>query len=105
MNFHPSLTLPVVKEEGSPLFDCQIASCGKHMNSTTFGEKPMKSLVSAIERFFCDEEGATAVEYGVMVALVAAAIVVIVYFVGLQVKEAFNKVCTSVANLVGGACS
>ncbi len=65
----------------------------------------MKSLVSAVELFLRDEEGATAVEYGVMVALVAAAIVVIVFFVGLQVKEAFNKVCTSVANLVGGACS
>lgn len=65
----------------------------------------MNSLISAIGAFFYDEEGATAVEYGVMVALVAAAIVVIVYFVGLQVKEAFNKVCTSLANLVGGACS
>lgn len=65
----------------------------------------MKNLVSAIERFYCDEEGATAVEYGIMVALVAAAIVVIVFFVGLQVKEAFNKVCTSIANLVGGGCS
>lgn len=65
----------------------------------------MNSLVSAIKVLLRDEKGATAVEYGVMVALVAAAIVVIVYFVGLQVKEAFNRVCTAIANLVGGACS
>lgn len=65
----------------------------------------MKSRVSGVELFLRDEEGATAVEYSVMVALVAAAIVVIVFFVGLQVKEAFNKFCTSITNLVGGTCS
>lgn len=65
----------------------------------------MNSLISAIKGVLRDEAGATAVEYGVMVALVAAAIVVIVFFVGLRVQEAFNKVCTSLANFVGGACS
>lgn len=65
----------------------------------------MKSRISAIELFLRDEEGATAVEYAIMVASVATAVVVIVYFVGLQVVEAFNKFCTLIVNRVGGACS
>ena len=65
----------------------------------------MKSRVSAVERFLRYEEGATAVEYAIMVASVATAIVVIVFFVGLQVQEAFNKFCTRIVNRVGGACS
>lgn len=65
----------------------------------------MKNRVSAVECFLRDEEGATAVEYVIMASLVAAVIVLIVYFVGLQVVGAFNKFCTSISNLVGGACS
>lgn len=65
----------------------------------------MKSRDSSVVLFLRGEEGATAVEYSIMAALVAAAIVIIVYFVGLQVVEEFNKFCTSFSNLVGGACS
>lgn len=65
----------------------------------------MKSLISATRSFLHDEEGATAVEYGVMVALIAAAIVVIVYFVGQSVKEAFTQVCNSLKNVTGAACA
>lgn len=64
----------------------------------------MKSLITAIKGFWHDEEGATAVEYGVMVALIAAAIVVIVFFVGQQVKEAFNMVCQSLKNVTNASC-
>lgn len=65
----------------------------------------MKNRILAFELFLRDEKGATAVEYGVMVALVAVAIVVIVFFVGLQVKEVFTQFCLSLTNLVGGSCS
>lgn len=65
----------------------------------------MKNSISAVKDFLRDEEGATAVEYGVMVALIAAAIVVIVYFVGQQVKEAFNQVCNALKNVTNvGSC-
>lgn len=64
----------------------------------------MKNLISAIKGFFWDEEGATAVEYGIMVALIAAAIVIIVYFVGQQVKQAFTDVCNAMANVTNMAC-
>lgn len=64
----------------------------------------MKSLVSAVKGFLRGEEGATAVEYGILIALIAAAIVIIVYWVGKNIQEAFNVVCKSLTNLVGGSC-
>jgi pilus assembly protein Flp/PilA len=41
-------------------------------------------------RFLKDEEGATAVEYGIMVALIAALIVTVVGSVGQKVLGAFT---------------
>lgn len=49
----------------------------------------MKGL---IKRFLKDEEGASAVEYGVLVALIIAACVVIIVAVGQRVNNAFNRV-------------
>lgn len=43
-------------------------------------------------RFFKDEEGATAVEYGILVALIAAAIIVIVGTLGQRISTAFQDV-------------
>jgi pilus assembly protein Flp/PilA len=48
-----------------------------------------------------DESGATAVEYGLMVALIAVAIVVAVGAVGGQLSTLFGNVRTS----LGGAAS
>jgi pilus assembly protein Flp/PilA len=45
-------------------------------------------------RFFKDEEGATAVEYGLIVALIAAVIVVIVGTLGGKISTAFQKIST-----------
>ncbi|HLF99667.1 MAG TPA: Flp family type IVb pilin [Acidimicrobiia bacterium] len=42
------------------------------------------------------EEGATAVEYGIMVALIAAVIVGVVTTVGTDVKSAFQKVVDAI---------
>ncbi len=49
------------------------------------------------------EEGATAVEYGIMVALIAAVIVTVVLVLGQQVKDGFCD--TSNALTSGGATS
>ena len=48
----------------------------------------MKKLIS----FLKDEEGATAVEYGLMVALIAAVIVAAVSLLGDKVKSTFTYV-------------
>lgn len=45
-----------------------------------------------IKRFLMDEEGATAVEYGIMVAAIAAVIVAVVFVVGEKVDNAFENV-------------
>lgn len=39
-----------------------------------------------------DDRGATAVEYGLIVALIAAVIIVVVGLLGTQVSSAFNTV-------------
>lgn len=48
----------------------------------------MKKLIG----FFKDEEGATAVEYGIMVAAIAAVIILLVIAVGGKVSSAFSVV-------------
>jgi len=55
----------------------------------------MKKLIG----FFKDEEGATAVEYGIMVAAIAAVIVAIVVALGGTLNNVFSTVNTSVGNL------
>lgn len=44
------------------------------------------------------EKGATAVEYGLIVALIAAVIVVIVAVLGGQINSAFQSVATEISN-------
>lgn len=45
-----------------------------------------------------DEQGATAVEYGIMVALIAALIVTVVATLGKQVNEGFTNVSDSLTS-------
>lgn len=55
----------------------------------------LKHIVSAqnlLAKRLRSDRGATAVEYGLMVALIAAVIVAIVVVVGHQVSNAFNTV-------------
>ena len=47
-------------------------------------------------KFFKDEEGATAVEYGLMVALIAVVIIVAVALLGTNLRDKFNDVATRV---------
>jgi len=51
----------------------------------------MKNLVS---RFINDESGATAIEYGLIVALIAAAIITMVGLIGDNILAAFTAVNT-----------
>ncbi len=52
----------------------------------------MKSISSKVKQFFADEEGASAVEYGLFVALIAAVIVIAVETLGKGVNTAFGTV-------------
>ena len=43
-----------------------------------------------------DEDGASAVEYGLLVAAIAAVIVIIVFALGGIIKDAFKGTCDSI---------
>ena len=49
--------------------------------------------MNEITKFLRDEEGAAAVEYGLLVALIAAVIVAVVATLGTRVKDSFIAVC------------
>ena len=53
-------------------------------------------LASISTRLHTRERGATAVEYGLLVALIAAVIVAIVLVLGRQVSTAFQSVSDSI---------
>ena len=50
-----------------------------------------------------DERGATAVEYGLLIAGIAALIVVIVFAFGDNISDIFNDTCDAVATGTGCA--
>jgi len=52
----------------------------------------MKKLMA----FLKDEEGATAVEYGLMVALIAAVIIAAVTALGTNTRDKFDAVATAI---------
>jgi len=46
-------------------------------------------------RFFKDEEGATAVEYAIMVALIAVVVIVLVALVGRRTCNVYSEVASA----------
>ena len=52
----------------------------------------MKFLVKKLCDFISDEQGATAVEYGLFVALIAAVIVTLVKNFGTKIQAAFTTI-------------
>ena len=52
----------------------------------------MKNFKMAIKRFWADEEGVTAIEYGLIAALIAVVIIASVKIVGTQLDATFTTV-------------
>lgn len=52
----------------------------------------MKNLALGIKYFARDEEGASAVEYGILVALITVAILIIILAVGQKLEDVFNRI-------------
>jgi pilus assembly protein Flp/PilA len=51
------------------------------------------------------DEGASAVEYGLLVAAIAAVIVVVVFVLGGKVKSAFQNTCSNITGTgITGTC-
>ncbi|MCA9470579.1 MAG: Flp family type IVb pilin [Nitrospirales bacterium] len=53
--------------------------------------------VPAIQQFFQDDEGATALEYGLLAALIAAVIIGGVTALGQVVSNTFNSIASSMS--------
>jgi pilus assembly protein Flp/PilA len=54
----------------------------------------MSKFASAVQAFIADENGVTAIEYGLIAALVGVAIVTAVTALGDELKTTFNTVVT-----------
>jgi Flp pilus assembly pilin Flp len=50
----------------------------------------MKQTLAMLHRLLMDEEGASVVEYGVLIALIIAAVIVIIAALGLQIEKGLN---------------
>lgn len=55
----------------------------------------MSKFMLAVSRFIRDEEGATAIEYGLIAALISVVMIVSLGGVGEGVQESFEAVCTA----------
>ncbi|WP_026259243.1 Flp family type IVb pilin [Uliginosibacterium gangwonense] len=55
----------------------------------------MKTLVNFMKKFACDEEAVTAIEYGLIAALVAVVIIAAVTLMGTKVSDTFNSVAAA----------
>jgi pilus assembly protein Flp/PilA len=62
----------------------------------------LQMLKTYMDAHWYREEGATAVEYGIMVALIAVVIIVVVQALGLSLQDVFRQVDTAVGGATGG---
>ncbi len=60
-------------------------------------------MMNHIMQFVRDEEGATALEYGLLAALIAAAIIGAVTALGNTVSQTFTNISASMAAAAGGS--
>src|SRR5207248_428025 len=60
------------------------------------GAQELMHYIWAVRNRAREDEGATAVEYGLMVAAIAAVIVLVVFLLGKYVFGAFSKTCDGI---------
>jgi pilus assembly protein Flp/PilA len=62
-------------------------------------------LALGITRFLREEEGVTAIEYGLIAALIAIVIIIAVTAIGTNLNAVFCAVATALGNVAGqGTC-
>jgi pilus assembly protein Flp/PilA len=60
----------------------------------------MNKFTSAVQAFLADENGITAIEYGLMAALIGSALAVGASFLGTNLSTAFNTIANKVLSHV-----
>ena len=70
---------------------------------------PFEALVTLVafakQRMESEEKGATAVEYGLMVGLIAAVIITTVILLGGQLNTLFQRITTALGGAAGGGAA
>jgi len=56
----------------------------------------MKSLMNSMKSFWQDEEGVTAIEYGLIAALIAVVIIISVTNVGTALSDIFQQIADAI---------
>jgi pilus assembly protein Flp/PilA len=62
----------------------------------------MNAMISRVRQFLTSEDGPTAVEYAVMLALIVVAIVGVVGQLGTSISSTFNSVGAALGGSSGG---
>ena len=62
----------------------------------------MKKLITKVQKFIQAEDGPTAVEYAIMLALIVIVCITAITSVGTAANGAFNNVATELQSLPGG---
>lgn len=62
----------------------------------------MNKFSLAAKSFVLDEHGVTAIEYGLIAALIAVVIITAVALVGTNLKAIFAKIATCLSSATGG---
>jgi pilus assembly protein Flp/PilA len=58
----------------------------------------MKSLITAARQFALDEEGVTAIEYGLIAAVIAGVVITAFTTLGTTLSTAFTRIGTKITN-------
>lgn len=58
----------------------------------------MKRFKSAVQAFVADEDGVTAIEYGLIAALIGVGMVTAASLLGVNISTAFEYVSTAITN-------
>jgi pilus assembly protein Flp/PilA len=61
----------------------------------------MKNIIAGLKHFIKDEQGVTAIEYGLIAALIAVVIITAVALIGTRLNNVFNCIANRLAN---GTC-
>ncbi|MFC5477668.1 Flp family type IVb pilin [Massilia suwonensis] len=58
----------------------------------------MKTIFTAVQAFIADENGVTAIEYGLIASLVGVAMAGAAKLLGIEIQTTFDKVVTALKN-------
>ena len=61
----------------------------------------MEKIVQYVKQFLNDEEGVTAIEYGLIAALIAVVIIASVTLVGTQLRAVFTAISAALTTALG----